>query len=556
MDLFGKTIDGNEIREIIASGGMATVYKAINSSLEVPRAIKILHPEAIEESQRLLTEAKIAAHLHSPYIVQCHHVGTYEGYPYIEMEYVDGKDLNYLMEESGRIDCITALCITIAVCRALKVAHTQEYTLYGESRSGIVHRDIKPANILVAKDGQVKITDFGIAKVKTLDIHTRSTSMILGSSYYLSPEQLSCEELDPRTDIYAVGCVLYEMLTGKPMFPFDNLGDLCVYKHENDYNRAALKEFPSKISKLIEKCVEVSKEDRIQSAGEMERICGSILSENGIGSIEERICLWLNGKTNINEKVKIVAKKKGVPIGYIAATSAVLIVVAVAFWIPGQRKPPEKIEPIKTLSTTVLDSSQHQIAVFQPVEEKKIVDTEEPDGAQEVDSNERTFTNGKSSATLINEQKASARELLALMKKKKYPECIEKASGMDSSNDTVYLVKIGSMLALNQRDEVEKLLFSREINNGYLSYCKGVYFLKNGNPDPAEKKFIQAKMQPSLIDIQKESSEKLINIARKRYERSPNAENKGVLEQRKRNYIEEYCKAENDQFCKELMQAP
>ena len=197
----------------LARGGMATVWVAEDPLLSRKVAIKVLHPElAVDDGlrARFRNEAIAAARLTHPGIVATYDTGDDDGVAYIVMELVDGFNLRHILDRNGRLAVRDSVNIGTQVAEALDHAH----------RHGLVHRDVKPANVLVQPDGRVKVTDFGIAKATGTDDLTR-TGTVIGTARYLAPEQVNGEPVDARADVYALGLVLYEMLTGGPPFGGD-----------------------------------------------------------------------------------------------------------------------------------------------------------------------------------------------------------------------------------------------------------------------------------------------------------------------------------------------
>ena len=198
-----------EILELIGRGGMGAVYRARQPSLNRLVAIKLLPAEAAADSvfaERFRNEARVLAQLQHPHIVAIHETGqTAEGHLFIVMEFVRGHDLAQLIAK-GPLPTVRALSIANAVCAALEFAHEH----------GVVHRDIKPANVLIADDGTVKVADFGIARIQTEAGDTRLTftGLVLGTLDYMAPEQRRGGEVDGRADLFSLGIMLYEMLTG------------------------------------------------------------------------------------------------------------------------------------------------------------------------------------------------------------------------------------------------------------------------------------------------------------------------------------------------------
>ncbi len=200
-----------EIIELLGEGGMGAVYKARQPRLDRLVALKIIRPEAARDpafAERFAREARALARLSHPNIVTVHDFGRAGELYYFIMEYVDGASLRQ-MERSGQLSPQQAMAIVPQVCAALQYAHDQ----------GIVHRDIKPENILVDRRGQVKIADFGLVKLlgkAPTDVTLTASQMVLGTPHYMAPEQLERPaEVDQRADIYSLGVVFYEMLTGE-----------------------------------------------------------------------------------------------------------------------------------------------------------------------------------------------------------------------------------------------------------------------------------------------------------------------------------------------------
>lgn len=202
----GQLLDGRyRIEARIAVGGMGTVYRAVDTRLDRVLAVKVMHPSlAADDSfvERFIREAKSAARLAHPNVVQVFDQGTDGACVYLAMEYIAGCTLRELLRERGALQPRAALDVLEPVLAALGAAH----------RAGLVHRDMKPENVLIGDDGRVKVADFGLAR--TVDTHTGGTDSVLGTVSYLAPEQIEYGTADARADVYACGVTLYEMLTG------------------------------------------------------------------------------------------------------------------------------------------------------------------------------------------------------------------------------------------------------------------------------------------------------------------------------------------------------
>ncbi|MCG0274667.1 MAG: Stk1 family PASTA domain-containing Ser/Thr kinase [Thermosediminibacteraceae bacterium] len=262
----GKTL-GNRyvILEEIGGGGMAVVYKARCTLLNRIVAIKILRPEYSSDEnfvKRFRREAQAAASLSHPNIVNIYDVGEEDGIYYIVMEYVEGKTLKELIKEEAPLPPVKVIEIAKQICDALECAH----------RNKIVHRDIKPHNIIITPDGRIKVADFGIARASTGSTITNTGGMI-GSAHYISPEQARGGFVDERTDIYSLGVLLYEALTGR--VPFDGDSPVAVaLKHIQEEPKpisAIIPGFPPALEEIVMKCISKSPDDRFQRASELKR---------------------------------------------------------------------------------------------------------------------------------------------------------------------------------------------------------------------------------------------------------------------------------------------
>ena len=223
--LIGKTIGQYRIISEVGRGGMAVVYKAEQPSLNRFVALKVLFPNFTGDAssvERLQREAQTAAGLDHPNIVDIYEVGEQDGLHYIAMKFIDGRPLDKVLEETRVLPTDRALRIMAQVASALDYAH----------RQNLVHRDIKPSNVLIGDGDRVTLTDFGLVKATGTATLTSSGALV-GTPIYMSPEQARGVETDYRGDIYSLGVVCYEMLTGRPPFTGNPLSIILAHASQN-----------------------------------------------------------------------------------------------------------------------------------------------------------------------------------------------------------------------------------------------------------------------------------------------------------------------------------
>lgn len=262
----GQVIAGRYVVSgVIGQGGMGIVLAGRHLELGEKVAIKFLHREHSSFADRFFREARAAARIRSEHVVRIFDVGRLQtGEPYIVMEYLEGEDLDSRVERRGRLDIQFVADTLLDVCQALAEAHA----------SGIVHRDLKPANIFLAKtpgrDALVKLLDFGVAKVPDAGNITKTASM-LGSPIYMSPEQLmATRDVDARSDIWSLGVILYELLTGEYPFEGDSLVHLAmvIREKETPSAKALRPEIPEGLDAVIKKCLEKDRNNRFKDVSE------------------------------------------------------------------------------------------------------------------------------------------------------------------------------------------------------------------------------------------------------------------------------------------------
>ncbi len=278
--MIGRTLKHYEVEEALGNGGMGVVYRARDTRLERPVAIKLLKPELVadpDRKSRFLREARAAAAVSHPAIAQVYDIDEDEGTTFIAMEFVDGRTVGRLIAQ-GELDLLGSVEIALQIAEGLAKAH----------EANIIHRDIKSDNIMVTREGHAKLLDFGIAKLldasagdTEVDLSARSDGWtmtaerartlpgaVVGTVPYMSPEQARGQALDPRSDIFSLGIVLYEMVTGELPFKGDSLLDTmhAIVFEEPKPVMAVRRNLPPNLHMIVARCLRKRREDRYPDA--------------------------------------------------------------------------------------------------------------------------------------------------------------------------------------------------------------------------------------------------------------------------------------------------
>ncbi len=262
-----RTLGRYEILAELGKGTMGVVYRANDPLLSRTVAIKTVNmstdPEEMAEYEaRFNQEAKAAGGLNHPNIVTIHDIGRSGNLAYMAMEFLEGSELRALMKPGEPVAPARAVEIAAQVAEGLAYAH----------QHGVVHRDVKPANIMILDSGIAKITDFGIARMRSSEVKTQ-TGIVLGSPRYMSPEQVAGKRAEPRSDIFSLGVILYEMLTGKPAFTGDDVTSVMfqILNVVPPPPSSVNPEVPAVLDFIVAKALAKPAEDRYQDAGELAR---------------------------------------------------------------------------------------------------------------------------------------------------------------------------------------------------------------------------------------------------------------------------------------------
>jgi len=315
----GSTFAGRyQIIEELGKGGMGKVYKALDKKINEKIALKLIKPEIASDKkviERFSNELKFARKVSHRNVGRMYHLGEHEGIHFITMEYVSGEDLKSMIRMSGQLGMGTAINIAKQVCEGLNEAHNL----------GVIHRDLKPQNIMIDKNGNARVMDFGIAR-SLREKGITGAGVTVGTPEYMSPEQVEAKDVDMRADIYSLGIILYEMVTGRLPFEGDTALSIAV-KHKTEAPPNP-KEFnsqiPEDLTHLILKCLEKDKEKRYQSPEELLAELTKI--EKGVPTAE-RVIPKRKPATSKEITVTFSPKKALLPALIVAALVIAIVIV-------------------------------------------------------------------------------------------------------------------------------------------------------------------------------------------------------------------------------------
>jgi len=323
-----------QIIEELGKGGMGRVYKAIDKEVNAKIAIKLIKPEIASHKkiiQRFRNELKIARDISHKNVCRMYDLNKEKGSYYITMEYVSGEDLKSFIRRARQLTAGTALTIAKQVCEGLTEAH----------KLGVVHRDLKPQNIMIDREGNARIMDFGIARSLSGKGITGAGVMI-GTPEYMSPEQVEGKEVDPRSDIYSLGIILYEMVTGQVPFEGDTPFTIGV-KHKSEPPNPPKKlneQIPDDLNRVILRCLEKDPEKRYQSAQEVRSELTNI--EKGIPTTE-KVVPQRKPLTSKEVTVTFSPKKLWIPVLAVTALAVLAFVLFRGFGGKGIEVDPDRI---------------------------------------------------------------------------------------------------------------------------------------------------------------------------------------------------------------------
>jgi eukaryotic-like serine/threonine-protein kinase len=346
--------DRYELTHLIARGGMAQVYRARDRQLDRPVALKVLFPElSVDRAfvERFRREAQAAANLSHPNIVPVFDWGEDEGTYFIVMELVDGTSLADMLRGGRTLTASHSATLMAQVAAALGYAH----------RNGVVHRDVKPGNILIASDGQVKVTDFGIAQAMSVEDQLAEEGSVMGTATYFSPEQAEGAAVDGRSDIYSLGVVLYEMLAGRPPFIGDSPVEVSsqhvhgTVPPPSDFNKS----IPPDLQAIVMEALAKSPERRYQSAEDLRSDLVRFSEGQPVRAAQRDVAFFGQDATRAVSKVAPgertqavpmmtgprtdIRKRRGSSAGVITVVVILLLLVGGLVYFLNQKSPPAAV---------------------------------------------------------------------------------------------------------------------------------------------------------------------------------------------------------------------
>lgn len=540
----GDKLGHCRIVDLIASGGMANVYKVWHEQLEVVRALKILKPGFTQDSKaRLETEAKISANIRHPNIVEVYGVGYWNDTPFIEMEFVDGVSLRQFLDSKKKVPVPFALSVIHLVCTALHFAGSQDLTLYGKIYDGLIHRDIKPANILIDSKGRVKLADFGIARPCETNIHTVE-SKVMGTFAYLSPEQLNGEKLDQRCDIYALGAVLYEMITGSKVFPQKFLTELVQQKSTGTYTpiRAYLNKGPRQLFQLIEKALSTRRNERQSSIAELDTEITGLLRTLSPKGAEEIVAAYVCQNESTDESVSTSRKNSSKWI--ISSAVSALIIGSVFLYLSKPGSPQVTMKKFETGTVPQASQVQHNESITD-------TSTNTAAGRKAGTKLERETSDNPAPVKRARFKKTGSSFEVGVEAYRRgdfrsaIPELenaiLEKLPGMRADTTVLYLAD--AYTQTGQPLKAEMLLKNRTVSDPLYDYLLGRALYSTGRLQKADRilSVIRGTESRFTGDFEREVSHLKACVRDGLYLQKPNSDNQNLAIRGWTDYLEKFC---------------
>jgi tRNA A-37 threonylcarbamoyl transferase component Bud32 len=376
--VIGSVLAGHRLDAIAGQGGMGVVYRATDLALDRQVAVKLIAPALAHDAafrRRFVSESKVAASLDHPNVIPIHHAGEQEGVLFQVMRYVEGEDLRTLLRREGRLEPELAVPIITEVAAALDAAHAR----------GLVHRDVKPANVLLDADRHVYLTDFGLSTRLGGSGEFSRPGQLLGTVHYISPEQIRGEDVDARTDVYALGAMLFHLLTGGVPFPADN-DEARLWAHLSEPPPApshAGGGIPAAFDAVIERAMSKDPADRYTTAGELARAAREAVGEPPAPPpeiVDDRRAVLVRA---LVDPLALAAAAVIVVAGLIFGGLALAVVLAVAVYGAGVTRAyldddvreavRARVEPVRAISSTSVMSEEIQLLMRQAAQTRQRV---------------------------------------------------------------------------------------------------------------------------------------------------------------------------------------
>ena len=375
--VIGSVLAGHRLDAIAGQGGMGVVYRATDLALDRQVAVKLIAPALAHDAafrRRFVSESKVAASLDHPNVIPIHHAGEQEGVLFQVMRYVEGEDLRTLLRREGRLEPELAVPIITEVAAALDAAHAR----------GLVHRDVKPANVLLDAGRHVYLTDFGLS-VRLGGIDDSRPGRLLGTVHYISPEQIRGEEIGVRTDVYALGAMLFHMLTGGVPFPA-RTDEARLWAHLSEPPPAPSRAgggIPAAFDAVIERAMSKDPADRYATAGELARAAREAVGEPPAPPpeiVDDRRAVLVRA---LVDPLALAAAAVIVLAGLILGGLALAVVLAVAVYGAGVARAyldddvreavRARVEPVRAIPSTSVMSEEIQLLMRQAAQTRQRV---------------------------------------------------------------------------------------------------------------------------------------------------------------------------------------
>ncbi len=360
--------DRYEVIEELGGGGMGSVYKVFDRKINDKVALKLIRPEIAFDTktiERFNNELKLARKVTHRNICRLYDLGEHGKLHFITMEYVSGQDLKRMIRMTRQLSIGTAVAVARQICEGLAESH----------RLGVVHRDLKPQNIMIDSEGNVKIMDFGIAR-SLYSKGVTMTGVLVGTPEYMSPEQAEASDVDHRADIYALGIILYEMVTGEVPFRGETPLSIAI-KHREEIPQDPCDlnaQVPEDLCSVILKCLEKKKERRYESAQALLKDLSNI--EQGIPTIE-RVIPKPKRKTDVSKRVTVSFQPKKILIPALIVMAAAIFVLGIK-WVTGRGGGPSGEGGAVSISATAGDRAPRKKASPPASRPKRQIDVDIP----------------------------------------------------------------------------------------------------------------------------------------------------------------------------------